>query len=204
MKPHARQSRLSGFFKRHTRRLSMVGALIVFTTFVVKDAIRDSAKETIDSLDSEEAVFAIRNDSLNMFLELNGISEHVDQVWDTTPGRAKFLRKNAKGSLGTDYDKQREFDDQIHAELENVKRLVIKMPHSDATLLTYKNQLQQRFDDLRTEEQAFDKKVLDPAISEDDALDDESQLGADSETLGGDIEQFAARALVLLGHKRTF
>jgi hypothetical protein len=62
------------FFKRHGKWVSFIGALIVFSTFVVKDAIRENLKNLVDSLASAENNFAIREDSALLSTEIAQIS----------------------------------------------------------------------------------------------------------------------------------
>jgi hypothetical protein len=48
---------------RHNRLLTFVGALIVFTTFVVKEGLRERLKDFVDSVGAAESTFMIRGDT---------------------------------------------------------------------------------------------------------------------------------------------
>jgi len=50
-------NRVKSFFQKHGRLLSFVGALIVFTTFIVKDAIREHLKDLVDAVNSAEEAY---------------------------------------------------------------------------------------------------------------------------------------------------
>jgi len=54
--------RVRDFFQQHTKGLSFVGALIVFSTFVVREGIRERFKDLSDSISSAESVFETRAD----------------------------------------------------------------------------------------------------------------------------------------------
>lgn len=53
---------LRSYVRAHDRLLTFVGALIVFTTFIVKDGLRDRLKDLDDSIERAETVFAQRTD----------------------------------------------------------------------------------------------------------------------------------------------
>jgi hypothetical protein len=55
-------SRTKHFFQVHAKVLSFVGALIVFSTFVVKEGIREHLKNLSDSISSAESIFLVRTD----------------------------------------------------------------------------------------------------------------------------------------------
>ncbi len=55
--------RSRSYFRRHKRALTIVGALIVFATFVVKDGIRDDLKDRLDTINQAETTFNIRQDT---------------------------------------------------------------------------------------------------------------------------------------------
>jgi hypothetical protein len=59
---HAQRDSWKAFFRRHNRLFSFVGALIVFTTFVVKEGVREQLKDVSDSLSEAQNQFVLRND----------------------------------------------------------------------------------------------------------------------------------------------
>jgi hypothetical protein len=56
------RSRHSGL-RKHSRLLTLLGALIVFTTFVVKEGMREHLKSVVDSLELADGIFALREDN---------------------------------------------------------------------------------------------------------------------------------------------
>jgi len=53
----------ASWLKRHSRLLSLVGALVVFVTFVAKEGIREHMKEVTDSIEGAENVFLAQTGS---------------------------------------------------------------------------------------------------------------------------------------------
>jgi hypothetical protein len=53
----------ASWLKRHGRLLSLVGALVVFVTFVAKEGIREHMKEVTDSIQGAENVFLAQTGS---------------------------------------------------------------------------------------------------------------------------------------------
>jgi hypothetical protein len=75
------------FLKRHHRIIIIIGAFIVFLTFVTKDAIRDQLKEETDSLQSAETLYLswIRNNDLLVSLDdietrIGNLQESVEKT----------------------------------------------------------------------------------------------------------------------------
>jgi hypothetical protein len=48
------------FVRNHNRLLTFIGAFIVFTTFIVKEAVRDNLKEYTDSIKIAQNMFILR------------------------------------------------------------------------------------------------------------------------------------------------
>jgi hypothetical protein len=58
----SKPTRVQLFFRTHDRVLSVLGAIMVFGTFIARDAIRDSVKDRASSLESARGLFYIRKD----------------------------------------------------------------------------------------------------------------------------------------------
>jgi hypothetical protein len=69
---------LRRFFGRHGRILTLLGALIVFLTFVVKDGLREHLKDAASSISAANDVFAIREDNMGTRLELEELKKDLD------------------------------------------------------------------------------------------------------------------------------
>jgi hypothetical protein len=55
--------RLKNFFKRHNRVISLLGGLIVFVTFVVKDGFAEKWKDDAGALNMAQYIYSVKADS---------------------------------------------------------------------------------------------------------------------------------------------
>jgi|HubBroStandDraft_6_1064221.scaffolds.fasta_scaffold1225666_2 hypothetical protein len=56
--------------RKHSRLLTFIGALIVFTTFIVKEGMREHLKSVGDSLEIGDYMFALREDNARTYSTL--------------------------------------------------------------------------------------------------------------------------------------
>jgi hypothetical protein len=56
-------ARPPSFFRKHSRFLSFVGALIVFATYIIKEGVREDLKDLISSIATAESTFKVRADN---------------------------------------------------------------------------------------------------------------------------------------------
>jgi hypothetical protein len=54
------------FLKKHEASLALFGAVLVFTTFVVKEALRDQFKDAQDALSTARSIYLVRDDLKNV------------------------------------------------------------------------------------------------------------------------------------------
>ncbi|MFZ1007470.1 MAG: hypothetical protein WAN65_11570 [Candidatus Sulfotelmatobacter sp.] len=50
------------WLKKHSRLVAFAGALVVFTTFVLKEGFRDYLKDLVDTVDKAETLFSVRHE----------------------------------------------------------------------------------------------------------------------------------------------
>ncbi len=62
--------------KRHHRTISVIGAFIVFGTFLAKDIKRDHLKDLGDAIDSAENAYVVRLDNRRTLSEINKLSQY--------------------------------------------------------------------------------------------------------------------------------
>jgi len=55
-------SKKQGFVQRYGRVITFLGALIVFSTFVVKEGIREQLRSTSESVNTAQSIFLVRSD----------------------------------------------------------------------------------------------------------------------------------------------
>jgi hypothetical protein len=125
------------FFEKHGRLLTILGALIVFVTFLVKEGKRDELKELVQSLDAAQSLFEIRQEN-------HDISRDVAELLGRIPGPVKLERK---------FPAVEEIEEMIGrhsfhytSSLSNLRELLAKFPNpADLAAL---NSLQERADSL--------------------------------------------------------
>jgi hypothetical protein len=69
--------KLKRLFRKHSRLLPYIGALIVFATFVVRDGLREHLKDEAASIRAANDVFAIREDNMETRLELRDLHNDI-------------------------------------------------------------------------------------------------------------------------------
>jgi hypothetical protein len=61
------------WLRRHQGILTFIGAVIVFGTFVTKDALRDHLKDLVDSIERSEGIYVVRSD-------IHGLETHLQKM----------------------------------------------------------------------------------------------------------------------------
>lgn len=74
------------FFQSHSRLMSIIGAIIVFATFAVKDAIHEQLKELVDRIDAAQFDYALEKSTDNVLLSVSAVSRRVEDI--ESPGIA--------------------------------------------------------------------------------------------------------------------
>jgi hypothetical protein len=194
MKRKRKSQGLRSLLSKHKRLLSLIGALIVFLTFVTKDAIREHVKDTVGSLQSAEDVFEIRSQHEISVGMLNSISQHVDEVWKTTPGRADYLKKDERSDLDYAIGEIKTLILQAEANLGILGRLVEKLPKSESGVKAELVALRTRYHSLDENYTKVATGVGNRSISEEDEDGWLAPLGSDSENLLADIGALSAKA----------
>lgn len=70
----------STFFKRHAKFFTLVGAFVVFVTFVVKDLLRDNLKDFASALAETQLGCLLRQDNLLLSDKLDLLDTRVDEL----------------------------------------------------------------------------------------------------------------------------
>lgn len=185
----------STWLNNHQRAVSTTGALIVLATFVVKDAIRDHVKDTVDTLDSARSVYEIHADNQHVYDELRMIGFRVNLIWDTTPERAAYIRKSPQSADLSDQTRQSALEDEMKFQLNSATDLLNKMPHPDQAILQERKSMLGQLDQLSKDDAAYSYAVNNPHQEGVDLDDAEYQQGIDTETTGAAIADFAGHVL---------
>jgi predicted component of viral defense system (DUF524 family) len=71
--------RVQRLFKVHSREIFIIGALVVFITFVVKDAVRENLKDLVDSINSAEDAYRNSTESARISKEVVDVELQVEE-----------------------------------------------------------------------------------------------------------------------------
>lgn len=119
------------FITKHNRLIVFIGALIVFATFIVREALREELKNFVDSIDSAEGVFVVQHENALMAGRLAEVLRFV------TAANANILKPPRPGVptidlVAEELHYQDGFDtvQRMADELAAAGRLLKKMPHS--------------------------------------------------------------------------
>ena len=153
------------YLHAHSRVLTFAGALIVFTTFIVKEGLRERVKDLSDSIEDAETVFALRSDTGEVMRTLADIQTSLNRFNDRiqsepplgdglNPPNAGFLRETA------DMVRTRVLAERL--AFDNLERLIEKLPMPNQNYVIGKS------DSVKKEIDA-----LLPQLDEEDAYGDQ-------------------------------
>jgi uncharacterized membrane protein (DUF485 family) len=90
--------RFKTFVNKHSNAMTIIGALIVFVTFVVKEAIGDNLREYVQSLHEAQSVFVLRQDHSVLERQLRGLRQEVQAlhppVQEQDRQKVRFVRES--------------------------------------------------------------------------------------------------------------
>jgi hypothetical protein len=130
-------NRLVNFFRRHDRILTLVGALIVFSTFMVKEGIREHLKDLIDALDAAQAIFVMERATQDLARDLETVSLGVREIQEATllPDLAKTYKQRAHLRAFTEMASKLEgaldTQNRMLGEFDAIDRLLQRLPTSN-------------------------------------------------------------------------
>ena len=157
----------STFLRRHSRFITFCGALIVFATFVVKDAVRDHLKGVVDAQQVAETTFIIWSKNLDAIDMLSDITANVDTlVAASTSNGPKSKDSKIRKDMYLLVHRLQRITNQTGRVLELVAPLVDNMPEPDQKEF---GRLERNLKELQSKQQAIaqdvDKVTFDNEIS---------------------------------------
>lgn len=135
-------SRVVRLVRRNHRALMLCGAVVIFATFMVKEALREQLKDLVDSLELARSVYLIRSDSALVSNQLMSVLNEVDDL------------KLAVKSQNTEND---DYSDEIAGDLEFVREQIIQVDAAFENTL----QLLERLPDQKTRIERVKKVQVD-------------------------------------------
>jgi hypothetical protein len=76
----AKRGGVKAFIKRHDRLLTIIGALVVFVTFIVKEERRDELKEIVAAISTAQAFHGVRDDIMLLTAEIQEPIRRIDSI----------------------------------------------------------------------------------------------------------------------------
>jgi hypothetical protein len=157
----------SKFFRTHQRSLSLLGALIVFTTFIVKDAIRDHAKDLVDSIDSAESAYRSGIDLTLVSKEIIDTELRIDHLSEGQSAVPSFQKEHVQVATDILTNTSLYLD-----KLEALNRL---LPENQQDQTSIESAEQTLKEDQAQINDLFDK-ARQPSVLKSDTADDERSL----------------------------
>lgn len=167
------RGRAARWFVKHRDLITVFGGLILFATFVVNDVLRQQEKDVVNTIDSAESIYLIRDSNLALRKEIDQLDANINM------SRRKILRADRSKHK----EKQTEarefipvFDgsedpvvrllDESNVEVDNLQRLVAKASPT-AEHLTEFGRVYWEWDKLRMQFFAKPLPLLDEKPTED-------------------------------------
>jgi len=116
------------FFERHRRALSLTGLLLVFVTFVVKDAVRERLKDSIDSIHAAESLYLIRTDTFTITALIQNVDKHIGSITGPADHPGSTEKRTARETLLEETKAREDLYTALESLLENTSRVVETLP----------------------------------------------------------------------------
>jgi hypothetical protein len=198
----------TAFFTKHRRLVSFTGALIVFITFIVKDALREHVKDIVDSQAVAETTYYLDSDINETHIDLSDI---LQQIKDTAPGGIADRTKLEKSSLRS--NRPSVIRDQLYTEikegferesileenesnaLDSMGVLVDTLPSNDSNRQQM-DKLENSFSQLEASEKALDEMLSHPSYNWKVEIDENAIIAEELDTLTQQTNNFARNVLL--------
>jgi len=114
---------IRSFVSRHTRLLELLGLLVVFITFVIKDGIRDQLKDRVSTLAASEVSFLISS-------EISTVSHKIDELkpMGFIPTETGAVVPTGIGAI----DEIKRLKDSVSVYTSRTGSLIDALPNNDA------------------------------------------------------------------------
>jgi hypothetical protein len=129
--PSPLNSGFSQFLARHNRVLILLGQLIVFTTFIVREGVRENLKDFVDSLDSAQGIFMLQREN-------SAVSTHLTEIYRAVSATYTNVLSPPPGgipqldllSVELHFQDASDSIQRLKDELGAAQRLLERVPHS--------------------------------------------------------------------------
>lgn len=150
------------FLKRHHVAVTLVGALIVFATYVINDVLKDSLRGLTDSVDSATQFFLVRSDINNISDMVSNTDLHLLSFAGN--GSSAPHENTADNLLSADMlENIRERQESIGISLDALGRLASALS-TNAETDTVLNQYEQRLETLDKRRHRLLSQILEKPV----------------------------------------
>ncbi|HWE86331.1 MAG TPA: hypothetical protein VG267_15415 [Terracidiphilus sp.] len=139
------------FSTKHRKVIMLLGAALVFATFVIKDALRDQQKDLSDFVGSARAVFIGQEDSSSVLNRLTLIRNAINRLAQTYP-HLERMKGFDFPTVRPTYDEIDSAADELEAQREFISLYLDRSSHlcevlpDGSTLLVKINDLKKRLE----------------------------------------------------------
>jgi hypothetical protein len=163
---------VQNFFSRHRRLLTFFGALIVFVTFIVKEAKREQLKSVVDSLEIADGVFAVRQDNYATHSQLSTLQKSFNKFIEKTAAHDE--REKRLEIYRLVQDKREVLDERlsrVRSSLDSTKALAAIVP-IDNNLKQALSDAQQAYSELLDRNNKINKSLPNLMMAEISVFND--------------------------------
>jgi hypothetical protein len=163
----------------------VLGALIVFVTFVVKEGLRDRGKDLLASVESAQTTFVMRSDVEDLRLQLRSLQRSIR----TTGGESMEVER-----YNTIAQAQFWVQHGLSASLDNTSRLLQRLPNNQRDTAQLKD-FRQRLDKLREAHDAPPADLDNPSHISEQEISRQLKIGSDLGRLSTQVRIFERQVL---------
>jgi hypothetical protein len=130
------RGRLASFVRKHNRLLTSIGAVVVVLTFVAREGIQESLKNSEDSIEFARNAYSMRADTQALSDKVGGVyivlSDLTEELTSHPPG---FKKGDRDGVVVSQFNFYKDQLDGIQRVLETARALLGALPQSSAELV---------------------------------------------------------------------
>ena len=139
---------VGSFLKRYNKIVAFVGATIVVSTFIVKEAWRENLKSLGDTIETAQNIFTLRSDGVSTTSLLIGLTSEVEAIRAKISGNEFGLTLPGINRTMLMYSGELR---QLHTSTDNLSSLIDKLPQQKE----HKENLDKSLAQLQREQTAF-------------------------------------------------
>ncbi len=126
----SKKGALKALLQKHNKSLAFIGALIVFTTFIVKEDLREYWKRTADTIETAQRAYSSQSDMQTLLSRLDELLREIFQT-EYLVGRQGKLPSTDPESLGDSLVRSEVHLKQIREYVSSFEPLVALFPRND-------------------------------------------------------------------------